>query len=172
MKHTHTAFVCLKSTAQPASKALTLYLCFKHACRTDTTSVEKKRKDYTFWHQSKEKPSIIHIYVVASPNRPYHSTVVKLPSATKTQVLLSLRWREGCAVLCAYMQYKVMQIHQSTALNRNHKKKLTLRQSSRVCKWEPPDSLQQNAGIASKLSLPMHVVGCMSRLQADGTHQI
>jgi len=39
MKHTHTAFVCLNSTAQPANKALTLYLCFKEACRTDTTSV-------------------------------------------------------------------------------------------------------------------------------------
>ena len=41
MKHTHTAFVCLNSTAQPASKALTLYLCFEQACRTDTTSVDK-----------------------------------------------------------------------------------------------------------------------------------
>lgn len=42
MKHTHTAFVCLNSTAQPATKALTLYLCFKQACRTDPT--------ITLWH--------------------------------------------------------------------------------------------------------------------------
>ncbi len=45
MKHTHTAFVCLNSTAQPASNALTLYLSFKQACKTDTTSVEKKTKE-------------------------------------------------------------------------------------------------------------------------------
>lgn len=34
MKHTQTALVCLKSTAQTASSAPVLYLCFKQACST------------------------------------------------------------------------------------------------------------------------------------------